>query len=110
MRLLIKFPTRSRPDKFKQVLEMYIDYLSGKHDVRFVITCDEDDETMNNPEVRKWFASLQESGVNLTAYYGDSKSKIEACNANMENETFDVGLLASDDMIPQMIYVLFQPL
>ena len=102
MRLLIKFPTRSRPDKFKQVLEMYIDYLSGKHDVRFVITCDEDDETMNNSEVRKWFASLQESGVNLTAYYGDSKTKIEACNANMEGETFDVGLLASDDMIPQL--------
>jgi len=101
-RLLIKFPTRSRPEKFKTVLQMYIDYLSGKHDVRFVISCDEDDETMNNTEVRKWFASLQESGVNITPYYGHSKNKIEACNADMDDEVFDVALLASDDMIPQL--------
>ena len=52
MKLVIKFPTRSRPHKFKPLLDKYIDFLSGKHDVRFVITMDEDDETMNNDDIK----------------------------------------------------------
>jgi hypothetical protein len=101
-KLLIKFPTRSRPDKFKEVLQKYINNLSGTFDVRFVITADNDDETMNNPEMREWFDGLIERGIDLAYHYGDSKTKIEAVNANMEDEEADVLLLASDDMVPQM--------
>ena len=45
MKLIVKMATRSRPEKFKSVMQRYFDFLSGKHDVRFVISCDEDDET-----------------------------------------------------------------
>ena len=96
-KLLIKFPTRSRPEKFKKVLQKHIDYLSEKHDVRFVITMDEDDDTMNTDEMRKWLDDLD---VDLKYNYGQSKNKIEACNADMEGESADVMLLTSDDMIP----------
>jgi hypothetical protein len=98
-KLIIKFPTRNRPDKFKKVLQLYIDGLSGKHDVKFVITMDEDDSTMNTPEVKEWLNSLP---VNIKYNYGNSKSKIEAVNADLENEEADVLLVASDDMIPQI--------
>jgi len=97
-RLLIKFPTRNRPEKFKKVFQLYIDFLSGKHDVKFVVTMDEDDLTMNNDEIKNWLNSLP---INLKYNYGHSKSKIQAVNADLENEDADVLLLASDDMIPQ---------
>tara|TARA_Y100000004_G_C8893214_1_gene402978 strand:- start:257 stop:955 length:699 start_codon:yes stop_codon:yes gene_type:complete len=101
MKLIVKFPTRSRPDKFKPLLEKYISFLSGNHDVRFVITCDEDDETMNTEEIREWFADIQKK-VDLVYYYGDSKNKVQAVNANLENQSGDVLLVVSDDMVPMM--------
>jgi hypothetical protein len=98
-RLLIKFPTRNRPDKFKKVLQLYIDFLSGNHDVKFVITMDDDDTTMNNDEIKQWLNSLP---VKIKYNYGNSKSKIQAVNADLDGEDADVLLLASDDMIPQI--------
>jgi len=95
--LIVKFPTRSRPEKFKKVLKKHIDYLSGNHDVRFVITMDNDDETMNTDEMREWLDSLE---ADVVYHYGDSSSKIDACNADMDGEKADVYLLTSDDMIP----------
>jgi len=95
--IIIKFPTRSRPEKFKKVLTKYIDYLSGDHNVKFVITMDEDDVSMNTPEMREWLDSLD---VPMKYNYGHSKNKIEACNADMEDETGDIIVQVSDDMIP----------
>ena len=95
--IIIKFPTRSRPEKFKKVLTKYIDYLSGKHDVRFIITMDDDDETMNTPEMKEWLDAIE---VPLNYNYGESKNKIEAVNADMEGEVCDIIIQVSDDMIP----------
>lgn len=97
--LLIKLPTRQRPDKFFEVLDLYQQYLSGKVSYHFLITCDEDDVTMNCAQVREKLDQY----ANLTYYFGHSKTKIEACNADMEHHLdFDVLLLASDDMIPRV--------
>ena len=60
MKLIVKMATRSRPEKFKSVMTKYFDYLSGKHEVRFVITCDEDDASMNSEEMKSWFAEMKE--------------------------------------------------
>jgi hypothetical protein len=100
-KLLIKFPTRNRPEKFKNVLNKYVDFLSGNHDVRFVITMDEDDKTMNTKSIKTFLKRLRKNGVDLVYHYGNSKSKVEACNANLENEKADVLMLISDDMMPQ---------
>tara|TARA_E500000318_G_scaffold31802_1_gene31643 strand:+ start:15308 stop:15988 length:681 start_codon:yes stop_codon:yes gene_type:complete len=97
-KLLVKFPSRNRPEKFKKALDDYTSKISGKHEVRFVISMDADDETMNNDEIKKYLNELISSGIDLVYHYGESKTKVQACNADMDGETFDVLLLISDDM------------
>ena len=76
-----------------------MEYLNDKDSTRFIISIDEDDIIMNNKEV---FDEIKNIFNNVKICIGNSKSKIEAINANMENEEFDILLLASDDMIPQI--------
>lgn len=97
MKLLIKFPTRGRKDKFFKVLDLYINYLEDTDNYKVIVSCDNDDLSMNNEEVISKFKTYK----NLEYYFSDNKSKIEAINANLENKEFDILLLASDDMIPQ---------
>ena len=101
-RLVIKFPTRNRPEKFKSVFTRYMTFLSGRHDVRFVVSMDADDATMNNDAMCEWFETRKRN-ADIKYCYGNSKSKIEACNADLEGEDGDVLLLASDDMNPQQM-------
>ena len=101
-RLVIKFPTRNRPEKFKLAFNRYLTFLSGRHDVQFIITMDEDDPTMNNNEIIEWL-STRAKNANIKWFYGTCKTKIEACNANLDGIDGDVLLLASDDMIPQQM-------
>lgn len=99
MKLLIKFPTRGRTDKFFTVLDKYYGMLDDLDNTEFCITIDENDPTMNNDKV----LDRLETYKNLYYYIGYSKTKIEAINADMEEfDDFDVVLLASDDMIPQI--------
>jgi hypothetical protein len=98
LKLLIKFPTRERPEKFFEVLDLYY-HLLGSNNYEFVISCDTDDVTMNNSKV----LSRLESYKNLTVCIGDNKSKVEAINSDLDNKEFDILLLASDDMIPEVI-------
>ena len=95
MNLLIKFPTRGRPDKALKTLVRYINYMDDKSN-RILVTCDLDDESMNNEEVRNILTQYE----NVVIKYGDNKSKIEAVNADLKDEEFDIVLLASDDMLP----------
>lgn len=94
MDILIKFPTRGRPQQFISTLNTYIEYADCP--LRFVITCDNNDVTMNNKDMIELLSTYD----NLEVHFGDSKSKIEAVNANMDNQEFDIVLLASDDMVP----------
>lgn len=98
-KILIKFPTRDRPNIFFNVLNTYIKYLSNKHNVEFLVTCDSDDYSMNNSTIIEKLNSYP----NLKYYFGENKNKVEAINANMDKISyFDILLLASDDMIPQI--------
>jgi len=50
--------------------------------------------------MRNWIAK---QGDSVKAFWGNSKTKIQAINADLEHAgDYDVLLLASDDMIPQM--------
>lgn len=97
MNFLLKFPSRGRPEKFKKVLKNHLNYLSGKHNYKFVFTFDTDDSTMNNIEIVDYIKSLN---IEHEIFYGESRSKIQAYNANLENQTFDILILIQDDMIP----------
>lgn len=98
-KLLVKFPTRGRPDKFFTVLDRYYHFARRKHLTSFLITCDQDDPTMNNDAVRQ---RLQDNYKGMTVVFGNSTSKIEAVNADMAHAPdYDIILLASDDMVPE---------
>jgi hypothetical protein len=74
MNILIKFPTRNRPEKFIQIFLKYQHMLSGNHTVKFIVSMDLDDPTMNNDRIRKFLGNQK----NVSYFYGNSKSKIEA--------------------------------
>jgi len=100
MKILIKFPTRGRPDKFFAVLERYIAMADDVSKIAFLITADEDDATMNNPSVIEKLEKVKKK-YKLAYNFGHSKTKIQAVNADMEKVSgWDIVLLASDDMIP----------
>jgi hypothetical protein len=98
-RLVIKFPSRNRPEKFKARFDRYASFLSGRHAVRFVLTFDQDDPTMNNEAMRAWLDE-QSRTFDIKYRYGQSKTKIQAVNADMDGEDGDILLVASDDMNP----------
>ncbi|NNM88021.1 MAG: glycosyltransferase family 2 protein [Phycisphaerae bacterium] len=105
MRMLIKWPTRGRPQKFLETLARWRAMLSGRNQVHFLISVDEDDAAMNQPAMRQALAAM----ANLTLRVGPAgRSKIAACNADVDawvgqtSLTPQVLVLASDDMVPQV--------
>lgn len=99
MKLLIKFPTRGRKDKFFKVLELYQNLCDNLDETFFLITLDNDDIEMNSNEVIEKFKDFK----NIKFVYGDSTSKIHAVNRDIELiPEWDIILLASDDMIPKI--------
>lgn len=97
--LVIKIPTKSRTELFFKRLDQYYNLLSGKVRTTFLITCDLDDAAMNTPAVKNRLDKYS----NLIYMFGHSKSKIEACNADMNLvPDFDIVLMASDDMEPNI--------
>ena len=95
MKLVIKFPTRGRHHKFLRVLNKYIKFLDDKS-TKIIVSCDNDDSEMNQDHVKELIGRYD----NVKLCFGDNKTKIEAINADLEGEDFDIVLLASDDMIP----------
>lgn len=99
MRILIKFPTRIRPNKFFSTLDKYYSLSSNLEKTFFLISLDSDDLTMNNPEVLKKLNNYK----NLKYVIGESKSKIDAVNRDIDKyDEWDIVVIASDDMIPQV--------
>jgi DNA-binding transcriptional regulator GbsR (MarR family) len=100
MNILIKFPTRGRPDKFFKTLDAYVSFANDISKILFYISCDIDDDLMNNKNIIEKLKSYK----NLQFSFNDNKTKIEAINSNLNiiNYNYDIILLASDDMIPQI--------
>jgi hypothetical protein len=102
MHLLVKFPTRQRQKRFFEVFASYMQLASNRHHIEWVISMDEDDLEMNNPEVKETFDKLIAMGQDIKYFYGPNKTKIEAMNADMDKASTDweVLYLAQDDMLP----------
>ena len=101
MKILIKFPTRGRPEKFFSTFNLYHNMCSDIENIIFLVSIDEDDESMNNINVLNFLSNFR----NTVVIKGSSKSKIDAVNRDIEKivDSWDILLLASDDMIPQII-------
>jgi hypothetical protein len=101
MKILVKFPSRERPEKFFQALSKYIELANNINSVGFLLTFDEDDASMNNDIIKKHLKQYQDQGIKLIYFFGNSKTKIQAINADIEKVSgWDILLLASDDMLP----------
>jgi hypothetical protein len=94
-KILCKFPTRTRPQKFLKTLGDYISKASNNDLIQYLISYDSDDETMTY-EVIKQAESLHK---NVQLISGTSANKIEACNRDIEKANdWDIIILISDDM------------
>jgi len=103
-KILVKFPTRQRPEKFFAALEQYVVKAKDTANLKFLITLDTNDGTMNTLQVRREFRRWEDRGVSIDYIYGVSESKIDAVNRDLRSylKDWDIVLLASDDMIPQV--------
>jgi len=97
MKILIKLPSRSRPDKLISIYKLYMDMAEYPEHINGLITLDRDDPTVTYSLKEK----LMNINPNTTIIVGYSGTKIKAVNRDMEHAgSYDILLLASDDMIP----------
>lgn len=102
MHLLLKYPTRSRPLKFMNNLNAYLEKASGKHDITVMVTMDIDDSTMNNNPMRYYLTGKIGGRINVRFSYGESRGKIAAINRDVLMDIpWDVLVSTADDMEPQ---------
>lgn len=104
MRILLKCPTRGRPDQVMATLKKYVDLARRPDQIGIAISCDVDDVTMTPSAVQQRLLGLVSKFEWSALYFGGSKTKIEACNADIEKVEYpwDVIVLVSDDMIPEV--------
>lgn len=99
LRLLIKYPSRSRPEQFLSVLTKMVNTAKHPELLTFLVSFDVDDESMNGAILQR--ASQIHNGITFVA--GTSRNKVHAINRDMEMAgDWDIVLVASDDMIPQV--------
>jgi len=93
-RLLVKYPTRSRLEKAVETLKKYISFAKDLDNIKFLVSLDSDDRTANVDSFRRLHP-------NVEVCVGPPCGKVGAINRDMPDpSTFDILLLASDDMIP----------
>lgn len=97
MKILVKFPTRGRWNKFAETFHKY-QTMKTTSDVTFLVTIDWDDTNMNRPE---HIRNISQWGNVITDVIQPC-GKIGAINAGLDKHVsgYDIILLASDDMIP----------
>jgi len=98
MKFLIKFPTRSRPEKFFSTLDKYISNFSTQNEYKILVSCDNDDVTMNNNDTINKLNSYS----NLEYYFSERTTKVDAINRDIDKIRYEWQVLisAADDMIP----------
>jgi hypothetical protein len=104
MRILLKCPTRGRPQKILSTIRTYVQRANRKDLLGVAISCDHNDTTMTRNLVQEELHRTLAGVAWHTIFFSPNTNKIEACNANMDEIPWewDIVVLASDDMIPQV--------
>ena len=103
MKILVKFPSRSRPDRFFRSLDSLYQLCYNPADMYVLVAADVDDESMMNSFV---YTKVVNEYKNIKIAYGKSDSKIHAINRHInelpefwpEAADWDVILVLSDDI------------
>jgi hypothetical protein len=106
MHILVKYPTRQRPELFVKNIKEYIQLAEDLENMTFLISYDEDDKTMVDgiaiKKVMDFVNYHSARGINIIFEKGSSKNKIDACNRDINKRVdiieWDIVLLISDDM------------
>lgn len=104
MRILLKCPTRSRPQKIMSTLTTYMKLANHPERIGVAISTDDNDESMSRNLVHEELHRILGRTAWHRIFASPNKSKIEACNANMSDIDWewDIVVLVSDDMIPRL--------
>lgn len=99
MKILFKYSSRSRPDKFFFGLDSIVKNMMRPKDHQILCTFDTDDLSMNNEKVISKLAT-EYTDYNITWVFGESKNKIDAINRDIDKADSDWDILVnmSDDM------------
>lgn len=104
MRILLKCPTRNRPQKIMATLTSYMKLANHPEQLGVAISADDNDETMSRNLVHEELHRILAKTAWHHIFASPNRTKIQACNANMNEITWewDIVVLVSDDMIPQI--------
>lgn len=93
--ILVKFPSRSRPARFLEVLKEWVRLADDLSQVHFLFSFDMDDDTMWDIDTE-----LEPLGISYTRFFRESKSKVHAINRDIEDVDvpWTILLVISDDM------------
>lgn len=93
-KVLIKLPSRNRPERFFKALDSIVDNIYDKDNFIISATLDEDDFSMNTPEVIERINKYP----NTSIAWGLSTSKINAVNRSVPEDGWGIIIIASDDI------------
>lgn len=104
MRILLKCPTRSRPQKIMSTLTTYMNLANQPKLLGVAVSTDDSDTTMSRNLVHEELHRILSKTAWHHIFTSANTSKIQACNANMNEISWDwdIVVLVSDDMIPQI--------
>jgi len=95
-KILFKYPSRSRPDKFRQIVDLVYQHVEHD-DWEIMATFDIDDPTATT----RTFKSIIDGYKKVRPIWGTSTGKVSAINRDLEFAgDFDILVLLSDDMHP----------
>lgn len=92
MKILVQYPTRSRPELFKKVLPTWSNPLVDIH-----VVIDNDDPTMASVEVLEYLVGLRQRHWTDCI---EPAGKHGAMNYGLSDADWDIVVLAQDDMVP----------
>ena len=104
MKILLKCPTRNRPQKILSTIRSYVQRANRPDLLGVAISCDTDDSTMTRNLVQEELHATLKTLAWHRIFFSPNTTKIQACNANMSeiDWEWDIVVLVSDDMIPQI--------
>jgi len=111
MNILVKFPSRGRPEKFLSTLKKYVElsntelfYLFNFHNIDYVMNSSMMYKSCIELTKEKCYfiASEHKSKINAFNDFGDFFWNNDLLTDGVAKRHFDIILLAQDDMIPQV--------
>jgi len=86
------------------ILKRYIELANRKDLLGVCVSCDDDDESMNNMFLKDEIGRIIEPAAWKGIFFGSNKTKIQAVNADLSHIawSWDIVVLVSDDMSPQI--------